>query len=235
MDGDLLYNHGTEPKQMASARSKPAPLRKALPRGVLILFMTIAASGCVNRSPLKSLPQIEHSALHIGSQAHNNFGVVTEGGPGHNARQAGATGGLVGLGIGEWIAASSKAGSKSAIREIREQWSQEQADLALALKHQLDQAGLEWSPERGDHTLDVHLKRVSLNEMQRRFWRVSAQVTATLTDSQEKRIWKVHVTGTCPTLRSLNDFSRKPELYAEDFREAAADATRQIVIGPIRN
>ena len=202
----------------------------------LLLAALLIGSGCANRMPLKSLPESRRASLHLVGQADGEVKVRTESARGRNARQDAGSSGLIGIAVGEWVAGSTKAGSKPLLRRLREQNGQpEEAALDFALRLQLNKAGLDWTEQAGEPTLALRLDAVGLQEMQRGYWRVHATVTGTLTDVNQKKIWSAEVRACSSTLRSLEEFSREPEIYADDFRDAAEDATRQLVAGPIRN
>jgi hypothetical protein len=201
----------------------------------LLLAALLIGSGCANRMPLKSLPESRRAGLHLVGKAEGEVKVRTESARGRNARQNGGTGGLIGIAVSEWVAGSTKAGNKPLLRRLREHNGYpEQAALDFAFRLQLNKAGLDWTEQAGEPTLALRLDAVGLQEMQRGYWRVHATVTGTLTDVNQKTIWTAEARACSSTLRSLEEFSREPEIYADDFRDAAEDATRQLVAGPIR-
>ena len=202
----------------------------------LLLVTAAICGGCATRRPLTSLLHRGGSVVRVQKPSENSVPVTTESAHGHNARQASGGGGLIGLAVGELVATSTTGRSKPLMQELRRQTGcHEVTVLEQAIKTQLSKAGLAWSDETGDRTLAFRVNSVRLQELQRGFWQVCAEVTATVRDAEQKVIWRAYVNSNSLTLRSLEEFSRQPQLYADDFREAAEDASRQLVFGPIRD
>lgn len=201
----------------------------------VILLTVVIGSGCATRMPLASLPDVKSTVLRVEGKPDSIVRVTTESAAGHNARQHENNSGLVGIFVVNLIGSSTKGNSEAVLQELRRQTgSSEEAVLGQALQLQINKAGIPHSDQTGERTLTLQLDEVGLLEAQRGFWQVRARVTASIRDARQKDIWTVHVSSGNSKLRSLDEFSRQPQLYASDFREVAEDATRQLVFGPIR-
>jgi hypothetical protein len=86
-----------------------------------------------------------------------------------------------------------------------------------------------------DSVLEIAVLRAGIAELERGgFFGVVGAARARLRSADNKELWSEVAQSRSTRLRRLQEYETNPALYAEDFRETAADIARQLIDGPIR-
>jgi hypothetical protein len=152
------------------------------------------------------------------------------------ARKDGATGGLIGMLIGQSIASSSEATGRKLQDALRETSNRCEAPLLSgSIETHLRSAGVQLvPPDREAPRLKVNIVARGLAEVVPGHFSAHATVASELFSATGRRLWSARVQSVATVKRPVAEFQSRPEQYRDDFAEVADDLARQLVQGPIR-
>lgn len=193
---------------------------KLFPFQALVL---VFLCGCVNHLPLAGLPDAKQMMVHVEPSPDSKEAIVFSTVLGRDAQRAGAEGGLIGFLVGKSIAASDERGGAEIVQNIRGPYGNfEPGMIVNAINAGLQKSGIQVSdPANAVRRLFIVLNSVGLNEPQRDFWVVTANVSARLENTNKAAIWNATVNSTGTHMRRMDDFIRDPDLYKKDFAQVA--------------
>jgi hypothetical protein len=210
--------------------------RRILFPGIGVLSLAALVSGCITTRPLASLPEVKRFPIAVESTSKTNLHVVCLTARGRNAKQAGATGGLIGMLVAAGVGAGEESRGKEEVKRLHAgSGGTEVQRVTEEITNSLIRSGIQLSADGNAPTkLLINVESVGLQEVQRRFWVACVRVTARLRKPDAGESWSACASSTGTKLRRVEEFTADPGLYREDFWEAAEDVARQLVVGPIR-
>lgn len=202
----------------------------------LVVLAGLAGGGCTTGTvPLRSVHNVNSMVLSIQDKSDTKVVLGSESSSSRIGKEAAVNSGLLSLAIADGVIMAT--GHKDRAQAIHSQQStnfSEPSILEQVIETQLALAGISYTNAEQKPKLAIDLKSVNFREVERGFWEVHLSVSAEIVNSSGETAWSVSVVGNSATLRRWNDFTNQPDLYVKDFREAATDAARQLVRGPIR-
>jgi hypothetical protein len=201
---------------------------------LFIVVLVLLGTGCSSTRPLSAVPEAKQSDLVLEINSSSKPKIICETARGKNARQAGAGDGLLGVIISRTIGANEEAEGVKLVRQFCSENCQEETQTVLnAVKTRLARAGMNVS-DTGSNKLTIRTTALGVREVHRGFWVPFVQVSAKLAAGEEANRWKTFASSSGTKPRALKEFSMNPDLFKQDFAEAADDVARQLVQGPIR-
>lgn len=150
-------------------------------------------------------------------------------------KEAAVNNGLLSLAIAEGVIKATEHKEQTQALHTQQATNfSEPSILQQVIESQLDRAGISYTNTEQKSKLTIDLKSVKFREIERGYWEVHLSVNAVIINSSGEIVWSANVIGNSAIQRRWNDFTNQPHLYVKDFCEAAADAARQLVRGPIR-